>query len=259
MANQLTKSWKYQGIFGGTLDNQTQTDETRLQSKKLSARTAVTVFLAIAAGTVLAAVILPDWLPGLTNSLFNPEPKAFWYLSRSTAIVAYGLLWVSMTLGISISNKMALLWPGGPAAIDLHQFTSLLGLAFAVFHGLVLIGDSYLNIRLIQVFIPFSIQSYKPLWVGIGQISLYLWLIVTASFYIRRVIGHRMWRTIHYFSYGLMLASLLHAITSGTDAASPLLSGFYWSTGGILLALTAYRILLAVTNPRKHRQRQTDS
>ena len=36
------------------------------------------------------------------------EPKAYWYLSRSSAIVAYILLWISMVLGLAITNKLAL-------------------------------------------------------------------------------------------------------------------------------------------------------
>ena len=40
-----------------------------------------------------------------------------------------------MALGLGITNKMARLWPGAPAAFALHEYVSLLGLAFAVFHA----------------------------------------------------------------------------------------------------------------------------
>ena len=54
------------------------------------------VLLASVAGAVLAILILPSWLPGLSGSLQGSAPQAFWFLSRSSAVVAYVLLWISM-------------------------------------------------------------------------------------------------------------------------------------------------------------------
>ena len=75
------------------------------------------LFLVAVLGAVLVTFALPSGLmTGMSASLLGPEPKAYWYLARSTAFVAYGLLWLSMTLGLMMTNKMARLWPGGPAA-----------------------------------------------------------------------------------------------------------------------------------------------
>ena len=143
------------------------------------------MLFAVVAGVFMATIILPLWLPGIFASVFGPAPKAFWYLSRGSAIVAFALLWLSMASGVVITNKMARIWPGGPTAFDLHQFTSLLGLAFGVFHALILMGDQYIGYNLAQVLIPFASTGYKPFWVGIGQIGLYVWVIVAFSFYVK--------------------------------------------------------------------------
>src|SRR5574341_1204377 len=126
---------------------------------------------AAATGAFAAVVVLPTWLPGLSASLLGNEPKAYWYLSRASAMVAYGLLWLSMAFGLIITNKLARVWPGGPTAFDLHQFASLIGLAFALFHALILMGDKYVNYNLAQVLVPFNSSGYKPVWVGLGQIG----------------------------------------------------------------------------------------
>src|SRR5574341_647780 len=163
---------------------------------------------AAATGAFAAVVVLPTWLPGLSASLLGASPKAYWYLSRASAMVAYGLLWLSMALGLLITNKMARLWPGAPTAFDLHQHASLLGLAFALFHGLILMGDKYIHYTLAQVLLPFASAGYRPVWVGLGQIALYLLAIVGLSFYVRRSIGHRAWRLIHYLSFVLYALAL---------------------------------------------------
>ncbi|HEY0603329.1 MAG TPA: hypothetical protein VGD58_10480, partial [Herpetosiphonaceae bacterium] len=66
-----------------------------------------TLLMAAVIGAFAAVVALPQWLPGLSASLLGAEPKAYWYLSRSSALVAFGLLWLSMLLGLSITSKAA--------------------------------------------------------------------------------------------------------------------------------------------------------
>ena len=110
------------------------------------------ILLAAVGGALAAILVLPAWLPGVEVSIMGSAPQAFWFLSRSSALVAYLLLWLSMCLGLMITNKLARLWPGGPVAFDLHQHTSLLGVAFALFHGLILLGDRYLNPSLWHIF-----------------------------------------------------------------------------------------------------------
>lgn len=117
-----------------------------------------TLLVAAVLGAFAAVVALPQWLPGLSASLLGSEPKAYWYLSRSSALVAFGLLWLSMLLGLSITSKAARIWPGGPTIFDAHQFTSLLGLVFGLFHGLILLGDAYIDYSLAQVLLPFASQ-----------------------------------------------------------------------------------------------------
>jgi len=188
-------------------------------------------------------VLLPAWLPCLSTSLLGTAPKAFWFLSRGSAFVAYGLLWLSMASGLIITNKMARIWPGGPTAFDLHQFTSLLGLAFALFHAMILMGDRFIDYTFFQVVAPFASVNYKPFWVGWGQVGFYLWVIIAFSFYARSRIGTRSWRLIHFVSFAAFLLAMFHGITSGTDASTLWSQILYWTTGASLLFLFIYRIL----------------
>lgn len=209
------------------------------------------ILAAVAGGALAGALALPSWLPGLQNSLTGSAPQAFWYLARSSALVAYIMLWISMCLGLLISNKLAKLWPGGPRAVDLHQFTSILGLVLALFHGLILTGDRYLNASLGQVLTPFTLGQYHPFWVGLGQLGFYLMAGVTLSFYIRKKLTHHTWRALHYLSFASYLFALIHGIGSGTDQGALGFQLVYWSTGGVFLFLLVYRILSASIQPGK--------
>jgi predicted ferric reductase len=206
----------------------------------------LTFLVAMTVGLLVAVLILPSWLPNMSFSLGGDAPKAYWYLSRATAFVSLSLLWLSMALGLGITNKMARLWPGAPAAFALHEYVSLLGLAFAVFHAVVILGDDYINFTLLQLFIPFSTADYRPFWVGIGQLAFYTWAILAASFYLRPVIGQKSWRFLHYASFGMYLMGIFHGLFSGTDTSASWVQNYYWFSAGSLLFLLMYRILAVV-------------
>lgn len=212
------------------------------------------LLVAATGGALSATLILPTWLPAIDVSTSGSEPQAFWFLSRSSALVAYLLLWLSMCLGLLITNKLARLWPRGPVAFDLHQHTSLLGVAFALFHGLILLGDRYLNPRLWQVVFPFGMANYQPFWVGLGQVGFYLMAVVAFSFYVRKQITPRIWRSVHFGSFISFVFALLHGITSGTDSAASWAQSLYWVTGAVFLFLFIYRILVTVIKPASARQ-----
>lgn len=204
---------------------------------------ALFILAAVTISMAFITFVLPSWLPGLAASLLGPDPKAFWYLSRSSAMVGDALLWVSVVLGLLITNRMARVWPGGPLAVDLHQFTSLLGFAFAFLHGIVLLGDRYIGFTPLQLLIPFASSNYAPVWVGLGQIAFYLLIPVTFSFYLRRRIGASVWRALHYATFIVYSFVTVHGMLAGTDTQSPLALMFYGVTGLSVAFLTVYRML----------------
>lgn len=217
--------------------------ENEFEESSVNIQFFLVVMLAMVTGLLLAILVLPAWLPNMASSLGGESPKVYWYLSRATAFVSLTILWISMALGLGISNKMARLWPGAPAAFAIHEYVSLLGMAFAVFHALVLMGDEYIHFSVVQILVPFSTVDYRPTWVGIGQIGFYVWLIVNLSFYIRSQIGPKTWRALHYLSFAMYTMGLLHGIFGGTDTSAGWAQWYYWISGGSLMFLLVYRLL----------------
>jgi predicted ferric reductase len=240
-------------------------EELEFAEQGMSFRSLILIGGALFVGTLIATELLPTWLPNLAYSMLGSQAKVFWFLSRGTALVSFGLLWFSMVFGLIITNHMARVWPGGPTAVGLHEYTSIIGLGFGFFHGLILMGDRYINYDLFQVLVPFASTDYRPVWVGIGQIAFYFWVLLVLSFYIRKRIGTKTWRLIHFGSFLTFLMVLLHGITSGTDTSTVWAHWYYWAAGGSLLFLTIYRIIFNIklaiqprnqTAPLAHRAQQ---
>jgi DMSO/TMAO reductase YedYZ heme-binding membrane subunit len=97
--------------------------------------------------------------------------------------------------------------------------------------------DRSVPYSLLEVVVPF-IGPYRPLWVGIGQLALGLTIVVLVSFYVRRRIGQKTWRQLHYVSFLAFLAATVHGLMAGTD------SGAEWAFAGYLVATTSVALLL---------------
>ena len=207
--------------------------------------TLIAVATLLLAGGAAAIVLHPDWLSAWVNSIVAPDHKMFWYLTRASGFVALALLWLSMALGLLITNKLARAWPGGPTLNDLHEYASLLGLGFTALHALILLGEQYTPYSITQILVPFGSSNYRPLWVGLGQLSLYSSLIVTISFYMRRWLGYRAWRALHYLSFGTFALAIGHSLFSGTDSTTVWARDLYWGMASSVVGLVAYRIVLA--------------
>lgn len=212
--------------------------------------------IGIVLGAAAAVVVLPIWAPALAETLVGVAPKGYWYLSRGAALVAYTLLWLSLALGLSMTSKVSRAWPGGPTVFELHQFTSLWALAYAVFHAVILLGDRYMAYTPLQLALPFGSVNYETFAVGLGQLALYIMLPVTFTFYVRQRIGQRAWRLVHYASFAVYLLATAHGLQAGTDSRATPVVALYALSAATIFFLTTYRVLMifAARNTRPPRR-----
>ncbi len=193
-------------------------------------------------------------LSNLFSGLFAINSLQFWwYLTRAAGLMGYFLLWLSTAWGLAVSSKILDSFLERTFTYDFHEWLSLLGLAFIAVHVVVLMADKYLPYSLWQVLIPF-LSPYRPLWVGIGVISLYLSLIVTVTFYLRRQIGMGAFRKIHYLSLFGYIGATLHGFYAGTDSALPIAAWLYKGTFLATLFLIAYWLVMLSLRRREEQQ-----
>lgn len=196
----------------------------------------ISMLIMIWAGQLLNNVPLAQQI----RILFNTNSiQLWWYVTRAAGLTGYFLLWLSMVWGLAIPSKIVQSLLDGTYTYDFHEYISLIGLGFVAIHVIVLMFDKYLPFNLIQILIPFT-DTYRPLWVGLGIISLYIMLLVTITFYLRQVIGSRAFRAFHVLSLVGYLGATLHGLFAGTDSALPITNILYFGTFLITLFLTVY-------------------
>ncbi|MGB8649660.1 MAG: ferric reductase-like transmembrane domain-containing protein [Mycobacteriales bacterium] len=188
----------------------------------------------------------------LASAASTPFSKApLWYLTRSTGIVSFVLITVSVALGVAATQR-ALASPRWPrfATQALHRNVSLLGMVFLLVHITTTVVDSFVNVSWLNAVVPFT-SSYKRLGVGLGALAFDLLLLVVVTSLLRLRLPQRLWRAVHLSVYGAWPISLLHFLKTGTEARHGSL-GSWLALGATLFvgAAVALRLMTSETEPR---------
>jgi methionine sulfoxide reductase heme-binding subunit len=150
------------------------------------------------------------------------QSTALWYASRATGVVSLLLLTGVTLLGVLVNRQGRL--PGLPrfAVTGLHRNLSLLAVAFVGVHVLTAVLDSYVSISVTAIVIPLA-SAYKPVWLGLGAVSLDLALALSVTSLARARMSRRMWRGLHWLSYAAWVSAVVHSFASSTDLHSGVL------------------------------------
>lgn len=185
-----------------------------------------------------AARVVAGWLGAQQESL----P---WFSSRALGFLGYWALAISVIYGLLLSTGILDAIAHRAVSFSLHQELSAIAIALVALHGVVLTLDTFVKTSLLDVIVPFA-GSYRPVWVGIGQLAFYLMVVVYASFYFRRRLGQRGWRLLHYTTFLAFVGGTAHGLMAGTDTSAPWALWSYVGASIAVVFLLGYRITLSV-------------
>jgi sulfoxide reductase heme-binding subunit YedZ len=196
-------------------------------------------------GLGLVAVLVitgPNAVHAVSSWLSSEQDRLPWYTTRLTGVAAYAALTASVIYGLLLSTGILDALAHRAVSFTLHQEFAAVGIALAFVHGAALTLDHTMPYTTLELLIPFG-GPYRPLWVGIGQLSLLLAIAVYASFSLRRRIGQRTWRRVHYATFLAWAAAAVHGLMSGTDTSAPWALWGYAGTAAAVCFLLGYRVI----------------
>jgi sulfoxide reductase heme-binding subunit YedZ len=170
----------------------------------------------------------------------------FWLLARASGLTAYVLLTATVLAGIVVKSRPFGRAVKPPAVLDIHRFVTFLALGMLVLHGLAISLDSTVHMPLAALVIP-GASPYRPIPVALGVVACELAALIAVSFSVRRRIGVRNWRRLHWATYGLFAFATIHGIAAGTDSSRPWALGLYLGAVGAVVFATSWRALTRPT------------
>ncbi len=176
----------------------------------------------------------------------------FWILARTAGLTAYVLLTLVVVAGLVVKTKpLRAVKPA--SAVDVHRFLTSLALGAVALHGLALVLDSTVHIGPAALLVP-GAARYRPIWTGAGVVAAELALVVALSFPMRKMIGIRSWRRLHWATYGIFALATAHGLLAGTDSSRPLVFDLYLAAVGTVACAATWR---ALGRPRVQTERST--
>jgi sulfoxide reductase heme-binding subunit YedZ len=174
--------------------------------------------------------------------------SALWYAARGTGFVAVVMLSVSVTLGILTTMRWSTpRWPRFVTAA-LHKNSSLLSVVFLAVHIASTLLDPVSPVHLLNALVPFT-GSYRPLGIGLGVVAIDLLAALVVTSLLRRYIGYRIWRAVHWSAYACWPIAMLHGLESGTDAATPWARAVYLACAASVFAGLVWRLAASTVAP----------
>ncbi len=160
-----------------------------------------------------------------------PSPSVwYWYFGRATGLVALVLLTSLMVLGLLGPLHVASdRWPRF-AIRNVHRDVSLVTLVVIAIHAVVMVLDGYVYIPISAVVLPFG-SVYRPFWTALGAVAFDLMIGIVVTSLLRRRLGVRTWRSIHWLAYASWPIAVAHGLGGGHD------SGSVWALGLTILCI----------------------
>lgn len=144
------------------------------------------------------------------------NPQVWWFVARSSGMIAWGLLTLSVCWGLFLSTKAVGKALSPAWLLDLHRYLGGLAVIFTTIHLVGLAADNYVSFGWAETFIPMA-SSWKPGPVAFGIVGFYLLVAIELTSLAMKRIPRRLWRWVHRTSLVLFFVATYHAITAGTD------------------------------------------
>lgn len=168
--------------------------------------------------------------------------QVWWYVCRSTGIVAWALVTASVLSGLLLSNRL-MRRPGAAAwTVDLHRFLAGLAVVFTALHLIGLVADSYVDFGWADVLVPLA-ADWRPGAVALGVVGSYLLAAVYVTSVAMRHLPRRLWRWTHVTSYALFWSTTVHGALAGTDTHTLV---FRWVSNTAVLTVLVFTLVRAM-------------
>ena len=164
------------------------------------------------------------------------DPKTWWYLSRATGLVAWGLAVASILFGLALASRALGPRPKAPWLLALHRWLGGLTVLFTGVHIAAVVADSFVHFGVADVLVPFA-SSWKPVQVAWGIVAAWLLVAIELTSLQMRRLSKRTWHAIHLTSYLVAVLATVHGLTAGTDTTNPV---FAWSMLGAMASMAFF-------------------
>ena len=171
--------------------------------------------------------------------------QGLWLVSRASGLALLVLFSVVMVLGIAARLGSApRRWPRFVVP-EVHRTLALFAIAFLALHVVTAILDPFVSIGWAATVLPFA-SGYRTLAIGLGTLTVDLGGAVLLTSLMRRRLGYRAWRTVHWLAYLAWPVAFVHSLTAGGDLGIWWVALIVWGSAAAVATAVTARLLQSI-------------
>jgi methionine sulfoxide reductase heme-binding subunit len=135
-------------------------------------------------------------------------------VSSTVGLVAMVLFTVNILMGllVSVNYNTERQWPRCKLPVPLyriHNWNGYVALSVAGLHPLILLFSRTAHFKVLDVLWPLDSPGQR-LYNVLGALTFYSFTLVVVTSYLRRPLGHVVWKRIHYTAYFAAVTLFIH-------------------------------------------------
>ena len=174
----------------------------------------------------------------------------WWLVARVSGIVGYLMITASMVSSVVLHTRLVQRLASPVARMEWHRVLALLGLGLVALHGIALVMDNYVTVTWLDLIVPGGTE-YRPLWVSVGVLAMWLMVFVSVTAMYRKHMGAKFWKTVHLAGYDVLATATSHGLMAGTDSGKPWMLAIYILSTALVAGVAARRLLAGPNAPLK--------
>jgi methionine sulfoxide reductase heme-binding subunit len=168
--------------------------------------------------------------------------QGMWFVSRASGLALLAAFSCVLVLGVAARlGSSPARWPHFVIG-ELHRTLALFCVAFLGLHVVTAILDPFVTIGWAATVVPFT-STYRALAIGLGTLAVDLGGAVLLTSLLRRRLGYRAWRAVHWLAYLAWPAAFAHSLTAGTDLRIWWVALIEWSSAFAVATALVARVL----------------
>jgi methionine sulfoxide reductase heme-binding subunit len=142
--------------------------------------------------------------------------QALWFVSRASGLALLAAFSATVVLGVAARLGSAPMRWSRLALGELHRTLALFSVSFLGLHVATAISDPYVTIGWAAAVLPLA-SPYRTAAMSLGALAVDIGGAVLFTSLVRRRLGYRGWRVVHWLAYLAWPVAFAHSITAGND------------------------------------------
>ncbi len=170
--------------------------------------------------------------------------------SSLAGLVSLVLLTASVLCGITVSLRRRVPRFTRYPSRKLHEYASLAALGFLALHIVFAVTGPFSRVPVIAAIDPLGLGN---IWLGLGAIAGDVLVVLIATSVVRRRIGRRAWRAVHWSSYACWPAAEAHSLGITAAMRSGRLFDLAIACLAAVVLAAGWRLAVLISRPARRR------